>query len=166
MSTYITPSQSSPQKSAQKSVQAYPAELTLGLQVAGYLNTGSRGSKSTRESENDHLLSLGVLGDVNFFGVREALEESGRRHLVSHGNVEGRGGSPDESGREGAAKRRFREEKGGRKLHFRRLAAVIVDCWLPTIDGRVRLTSPRRKISTHDWHHRGAQLIFQAVLAR
>lgn len=63
------------------------------LKVTGNLLCGSGGGEGARKANDDHVLSLGVLGDVDGLRVREALEELGGGELVTGGDVEGSGGA-------------------------------------------------------------------------
>lgn len=63
------------------------------LKVTGNLLCGSGGGEGAGKANDDHVLSLGVLGDVDGLRVREALEELGGGELVTGGDVEGSGGA-------------------------------------------------------------------------
>lgn len=71
------------------------------LKVTGNLLCGSGGGEGARKANDDHVLSLGVLGDVDGLRVREVLEELGGGELVTGGDVKGgRGAGVRHRGRE------------------------------------------------------------------
>ena len=75
----------------------------LFLKVSGNLLCGSGGGEGTGKANDDHVLALGVLGDVDLLNVREALEELDGGELVTGGDVEGGGGTGvRQGGREGS----------------------------------------------------------------
>ena len=63
------------------------------LKVSGNLLCGSGGGEGTGKANDDHVLALGVLGDVDLLNVGEALEELDGGELVTDGDVEGGGGA-------------------------------------------------------------------------
>ena len=63
------------------------------LKVSGNLLCGSGGGEGAGKANDDHVLALGVLGDVDLLDVGEALEHLDGGELVTGGNVEGGGGA-------------------------------------------------------------------------
>jgi hypothetical protein len=134
----------------------------LFLKVSGNLLRGSGGGEGAGKANDDHVLALGVLGDVDALRVREALEELGGGKLVTGGDVEGGGGAGvRHGGREGggAAGQSGGEEElhgygfwalsnGFVELRLKRMGWLLVVGWL--VAGAGAVASSRRERSKQD----------------